>query len=299
MRENIDLKRSATVMFSLVIAVVVIYLLILVMASWPVREYSIDKAAVLGDSFGIINALFSGLAFAGLIVTILLQGEELKESRRIFVAQKFEDAFYRLLAFYKENLNDISVQATNGDVFKGIGGLSAQLRLFTSAIKPLIKHLDNDIEIYRYAIYKEAQKLLAPQARYLGTFESVLSLVMNEVVDIRDRKFYVKIIASQLTIHEVKYIFYRCLVSKTESPIVKLVNDTKVIDMRISETGIKPEIISLYNYIHGSEMPLHKDRTDSPYTKTEERKMNTIIRKNFQGNKKCLLNNEKFCKEAS
>lgn len=265
-------------MFFIVIAVVAAYLALLLILSWPVSELSIAKAAILGDSFGIINSLFSGLAFAGLIVTILLQREELKESRRIFASQKFEDAFYRLLAFYKENLNDISVQDVNGgEIFKGIGGLSVQLRSFTSAIKPYLKYLNSDIEVYRYAIYKEAQRVLVPQSRYLGTFESVLSLVMNEVIDVSDRKFYVKLIASQLTIHEVKYVFYRCLVSRTESPIVKLVNETKVIEMRISETGIRSEIIKLYNCIHGSEMPLSKSRQDSPYTKGEEQKMNSIL----------------------
>lgn len=35
-----------------------------------------------GDQFGAINALFSGLAFAGVIVAILLQGEELKLQRQ-------------------------------------------------------------------------------------------------------------------------------------------------------------------------------------------------------------------------
>ncbi|QGY47849.1 hypothetical protein GM418_30595 [Maribellus comscasis] len=39
-----------------------------------------DRAA-LGDSFGAINSLFSGLAFGGLIYTILLQRKELELQR--------------------------------------------------------------------------------------------------------------------------------------------------------------------------------------------------------------------------
>ena len=34
------------------------------------------------DMFGTVNALFSGLAFAGIIYTILLQREELEEQRK-------------------------------------------------------------------------------------------------------------------------------------------------------------------------------------------------------------------------
>ncbi len=280
MGKSINLTRSAAVMFSSVTAIVAAHLTLLLLLSRPLNQFSVDKVVELGNGFGIINSLFSGLAFAGLIVTILLQREELRESRSIFTAQKFEDAFYRLLAFYKENLNDISVQGRHeGEVFKGIGGLSVQLRNFTSAIKPYLSYLDSNIEVYRYAVYREARRVLAPQSRYLGTFESLLSLIMNEVIDVSDRKFYVKLVASQLTIHEVKYIFYRCLVSRTESPIVRLVNETKVIEMRISETGIKPEIIKLYNCVHGSDMPLTRDRGDSPYTTGEEHKMRSLLMK--------------------
>lgn len=42
------------------------------------------EAGTFGDMFGAVNALFSGLAFAGLIYTILLQREDLKIQRKSF-----------------------------------------------------------------------------------------------------------------------------------------------------------------------------------------------------------------------
>lgn len=45
-------------------------------------NFAIKNAAELGDSFGGLNTLFSGLAFAGLIYTILLQQEELHLQRK-------------------------------------------------------------------------------------------------------------------------------------------------------------------------------------------------------------------------
>ena len=48
-----------------------------------------DKGAY-GDSFGSVNALFTGLAFAGLIFTILLQQREIKLQRDDFAAQLTE-----------------------------------------------------------------------------------------------------------------------------------------------------------------------------------------------------------------
>ena len=38
--------------------------------------------ALFGDSFGVINSLFSGLAFAGIIFTIILQRKELSLQRQ-------------------------------------------------------------------------------------------------------------------------------------------------------------------------------------------------------------------------
>lgn len=48
---------------------------------FPKQLWGAEEAAWLGDSFGAINALFSGLAFVGLVFTLLQQREELKLQR--------------------------------------------------------------------------------------------------------------------------------------------------------------------------------------------------------------------------
>lgn len=45
-------------------------------------ERGTSGAGLLGDSFGVVNSLFSGLAFAGVIIAILLQREELALQRQ-------------------------------------------------------------------------------------------------------------------------------------------------------------------------------------------------------------------------
>ena len=55
-----------------------------------------DKRGSFGDMFGAVNALFSGLAFAGIIIAILLQRQEMKESRMEFAASAEEQRkFYQ------------------------------------------------------------------------------------------------------------------------------------------------------------------------------------------------------------
>ena len=61
-----------------IIVIFALYLAFLIYVTWPISEWSINKAGVLGDSFNVLTSLFSGLAFAGLIWTINLQRNDLK-----------------------------------------------------------------------------------------------------------------------------------------------------------------------------------------------------------------------------
>ena len=115
------------------------YLSIIWISNWPLAE---DKGE-FGDTFGALNALFAGLAFAGVIYAILLQRkelalqrQELKLQRKTLEAteveirgqkeqlqaqnqtlqkQNFESAFFQLLGLY----NDIvgSLIMSKGKVF--------------------------------------------------------------------------------------------------------------------------------------------------------------------------------------
>lgn len=65
---------------------------------------SLDRRGLFGDSFGAINALFAGLAFAGVILALIyqrkelgVQQEELKEQRRAMQKETFERTFFQLL----------------------------------------------------------------------------------------------------------------------------------------------------------------------------------------------------------
>ena len=70
----------------------------------------------LGDSFGGINALFSGLAFAGIIYTILLQKKELTQQRQELVDTRRElrrsaDAQERSERAFKKQIEVMNLSA--------------------------------------------------------------------------------------------------------------------------------------------------------------------------------------------
>lgn len=91
-----------------------------VVIAWVINANNVYDAkgndlGVYGDKFGAVNALFSGLAFAGIIFTILLQRNELKlqreesrEARKEFTQQNFENTFFNLLKNQQLILSKIS-----------------------------------------------------------------------------------------------------------------------------------------------------------------------------------------------
>lgn len=77
--------------------------------------------ALFGDSFGAVNALISGLAFAGMIVTFVLQRYELSMQRKELEAQRqefsdqnetmrlqrFENTFFHMMELQQSIVNDL------------------------------------------------------------------------------------------------------------------------------------------------------------------------------------------------
>ncbi|WP_316851584.1 putative phage abortive infection protein [Pedobacter agri] len=86
-----------------------IFFILFVCVAWIINANNVydehgNDLGVYGDKFGAVNALFSGLAFAGIIFTIMLQSNELamqreesKAGRKEFVQQNFETTFFNLL----------------------------------------------------------------------------------------------------------------------------------------------------------------------------------------------------------
>lgn len=68
----------------------IVLIIVMIIAPWSATWYFVPKiyheptlgAGTFGDMFGAVNALFSGLAFAGLIYTIAIQRQELHEQQK-------------------------------------------------------------------------------------------------------------------------------------------------------------------------------------------------------------------------
>lgn len=129
--QNIE-KSSNDLWKTLLIAVLIVLAILII--SWVFIDCLIPSSTergTFGDKFGAVNALFSGLAFAGLIVTLLYQKEELKlqreelaetrkelnaqriefhEQNRTLRRQRFENTFFNMLSLQQEIVANLSYE---------------------------------------------------------------------------------------------------------------------------------------------------------------------------------------------
>lgn len=278
-----NLNRYATLAVSAIFLCIASYGSLVIWLTWPITELSISHAGALGDTFGVTTSLFSGLAFAGIVITILHQRQELTESREIFRIQRFEGSFYRLLDLYRDNL--ASVRVTDGtEALEGIDALSYICKRLNVAMQNYLHLLKSEDQrpLYEVQLFIEIQKLLIRQARYLGTLRSILELIQRDLKDDVEREPYWEIVASQITSAEAKYIFYCCLVSEKDDRLRQLLHVSNLITHRIRYTNLSTTHRELYNRIHGVEIKKVKISLILPHDK----KTMKLLRKQIKASAK-------------
>lgn len=85
----------------------------LVLLLWNIPFSGVPDAireGVFGDSLGTLNALFSGLAFSGVLLTLLFQRKDLSETRSQIASQQAESQFYNLLSHQQEVVRNFDLQ---------------------------------------------------------------------------------------------------------------------------------------------------------------------------------------------
>lgn len=184
-----------------------VYLVFVVLAwviSWIGTDLFINESSnrgTFGDKFGAVNALFSGLAFAGVIITILLQREELKATQNAVKAQtdefekqnetlalqRFEHSFFNMLSQHNEFIKVLGDDRKKGVIYFN--------ELFREDIQKV--RTRNIQETY-------AQKYNGIRKANLESYFSGLGLLLKAVgsADINNKDNYYDIISTRLTLSE-------------------------------------------------------------------------------------------------
>lgn len=148
-----------------------IWLIALFSTNWWFGDWA--KSAPFGDSFGAINALFSGLALGGIIYTIFLQKKELglqrKELRatreefkiqnRTLRLQRFESTFFNLLSLHHQITDSIDYSVYKNKEREGLRRISKLSGSDETVFKELIIINGRDVFAYHYkSFYSRLQR---------------------------------------------------------------------------------------------------------------------------------------------
>ena len=127
-------KHKTNIIFLLVGTIIIIGMYIWGIWIFPKLVSSVSVRGRWGDSFGVVTALFTGLAFVILIWTLHVQKDELRLQRGEIRGQKeqlqaqnqtlqkqnFESSFFQLLDFHNANFNVMTLQGAEKDDHIGV-----------------------------------------------------------------------------------------------------------------------------------------------------------------------------------
>ncbi|MEK3905022.1 putative phage abortive infection protein [Paenibacillus sp. FSL R7-0179] len=188
-----------------------------------------------GDKFGVINTLFSGLAFGGIIYTIYqqraefgLQREELKLQReevaktnleleaqvRSINVQRFENTFFHLISLH----NEITKSIPDNQKYTG-RGMFIPFHIELTSIRKVSQRDNstlNELELIKGTCDTFFKRYEQSLGHYYRNLYNLFRMVdRNEwIEDLNSKKEYTRIIRSQLSAYEYVFLFYNCFQKK-------------------------------------------------------------------------------------
>lgn len=272
---------------------------VIIWPGWSTLIKGGEGAGVFGDAFGGLNTLFTALAFAGLIVTIFLQRQQLIEQRKEIRAERkrqnsewSEEKFFRLLDIYRGALATLKVR-TNDQAFSGVDalahmhsaldedlraqGLSASLsavkRLRRAGVRLPVEDVKAALTFAHYrAIYTHLQR----HARYVESFKLLLRHIHESDVDGREKAFYLDVVQAQLTYLELRYIFLIALAHARDDELRYLLEATGLIEVA-KLTGVLQAHREIYTSQWGYKFQPGGSEKPMPMPKEARRKARALF----------------------
>ena len=224
-----------------------------------------EHRGLFGDMFGVGNAIFSALAFAGVIIAIFLQREELKLQRleleltrkevkrqreqlqsqaETLKKQALENTFFELLRFHQEILQ--AVQHYDPVERRGREAISSLAREFRDRYKKSDRRASADERI-RDAYNKFHHEFQPYIGHYFRNLYQILRFINDSQAEVKDKKLYGRLVRAQLSSDELFLLFYNCLSELGVNKFKPLVEEFSMIQHVPRESLIRLEHMALYD----------------------------------------------------
>lgn len=161
------------------------------------------SGGVKGDAFGAVNALFSGLALAGVIVAILLQSEELKLQRKELkhtrkelrgqkeqleaqvrgsLQREFDVRYFETMRLFRQCIDGLSVNGGAKGIIHG-----------TAALSFFCEHFDLQDKVFAARVFATNDRSFGNQIRPIM---QILELAVQMLADEQARDFHFLLLKS-------------------------------------------------------------------------------------------------------
>lgn len=250
---NNSFKSQVIYIFVTVISVIAIYSLMIIYFSYPIKDFTVKKAALFGESFGLINALFTGLAFAGVIITLIFQNKQIKQqqndinnSQEIQKKQNFETTFFNLIKLHNDIVSDINIKSKGAFKYTGRDCFKFFHNKYFEAYEEAQDKLSDSEPIIilnaAYVVfYNDWQQDVG---HYFRNLYNIIKYV--HFSDMINKKTYVNFIRAQLSSYELALLFYNCLSLKGHERFYPLVVEYEFLE-NMDLNIIPHEHIDLYD----------------------------------------------------
>lgn len=182
-----------------------------------------EERGQFGDMFGAVNALFSGLAFVGLIITLILQRRELElqrdelvqtrnefiEQNKTMKRQRFENTFFNLMTLHQHITDNLEYECPDGaDMFEAKGRdvfkkfyLEKDNFDGTHGVKGYLKQKDISL-LFNYSDFEFFN-------HYFHFFDGIVSYIDgSELLENDERYQYTVMLRNMLSDNERYMMFY-------------------------------------------------------------------------------------------
>lgn len=196
--------------------------------SWGMVNHFIEGEGVglFGDSFGAVNALFTGLALAGLVYTIIQQEHEIKLTQSLIKSQEialkiqndafhqqgFENTFFKILEILDSSLKDVEW---------GEGGGAKGIEAFKLAFEELSEKIENE------GITKDVAAECIADMNGVTKYKRVLIMLLEFIKENRKNDWfrYVQIVRENMTPKEMTCVYWLSLDVKRDAKLFFLLKD--------------------------------------------------------------------------
>lgn len=247
--------------------------------SWFLIDRYIEESTnrgEFGDKFGAINSLFSGLAFLGLIVTLLFQKEELElqrqelaetrkelegqkkefeEQNKIMRRQSFENTLFHMISLHQEIITNLTYyeymslsNRKNNNQYLGSEFFKALYHKFTIYVeRESYTGFKEIILNTNYYIFDNIKYLNCLDNYFILLYRIFRYIDNSNLIDDSEKYEYSCIVRSKLSEYELVMLFYKCISISCNERFKLLIEKFALLKNLREDLLALPEHKDLYN----------------------------------------------------